>query len=124
MKNAFTSYITDNQLIKSNQKTLLAVSGGIDSVALCYLFKQANLQFGIAHCNFKLRKNASDEDESFVKNLAQNLAVPFFSIDFATNETSKNGSNLFKSWPVICGMNGWKKLERKISLITSPQRII
>lgn len=88
MKNAFTSYIADNQLISPNQKTLLAVSGGIDSVVLCHLFKQTNLPFGIAHCNFKLRANTSDKDELFVKQLAQDLAVPFFSITFQTSEIS------------------------------------
>ncbi|MFT4762913.1 MAG: tRNA(Ile)-lysidine synthase [Paraglaciecola sp.] len=86
MKTAFLAYISDNQLIDSNKRTLLAVSGGIDSVVLCHLFKEINLSFGIAHCNFKLRKKASDEDDFFVKKLAQDLAVPFFSIPFETEQ--------------------------------------
>mgnify|MGYP000598129530 CR=1 FL=1 len=84
MLHQFTKYFSDNQLINPKQKTLLAVSGGIDSVVLCHLFKRANLNFGIAHCNFNLREAASNEDELFVKKLAQQLQVAFFSIPFST----------------------------------------
>lgn len=89
MQLQITEYIWENKLISSNQKTLLAVSGGIDSVVLCHLFKQTNLPFGIAHCNFKLRENASDDDEFFVKKLANELGVPFFSTAFETTQIAK-----------------------------------
>ena len=80
------NYIADNQLVQNNQKTLLAVSGGIDSIVLCHLFKQINFPFAIAHCNFKLRAEDSDEDEIFVKEIANQLEVPFFSIAFDTEK--------------------------------------
>ena len=89
MTNQFSSYLLDNQLINSNEKTILAVSGGIDSIVLCHLFKLTARPFAIAHCNFKLRENASDEDESYVKNLAQTLRVPFFSTAFATEKIAQ-----------------------------------
>ncbi|MDX1939793.1 MAG: tRNA lysidine(34) synthetase TilS [Saprospiraceae bacterium] len=82
----FQSFITDNELFAEDEKILLAVSGGVDSVVLCHLFFQAKLNFGIAHCNFQLRGEASHEDELFVKNLAQQLKVPFFSTVFDTKE--------------------------------------
>lgn len=90
MTTHFFNYLTDNQLIKPNQKTLLAVSGGIDSIVLCHLFHQVNLPFGIAHCNFKLRESDSDKDEIFVKKLAVEFAVPFYSTSFETEKMAKS----------------------------------
>lgn len=81
----FQSFITENELFANTDRILLAVSGGVDSVVLCYLFQQSGFQFGIAHCNFQLRGEASDGDEVFVKNLARRLEVPFFSKSFDTN---------------------------------------
>ncbi len=80
----FQAFITENQLFKEDARILLAVSAGVDSVVLCHVFYQAKLNFGIAHCNFKLRGIAADEDEVFVAKLAQGLAVPFFSTSFDT----------------------------------------
>lgn len=80
----FQTFITENQLFRKDAKILLAVSAGVDSVVLCHLFNQTKLNFGIAHCNFKLRNRAADEDEAFVAKLAQKLAIPFFSTAFDT----------------------------------------
>lgn len=58
-----------------NAKILLAVSGGVDSVVLCELSKQAGLMFSIAHCNFDLRGEESERDEAFVRSLADQYGV-------------------------------------------------
>ena len=52
---------------------LLAVSGGKDSTALAHLFHYHQLNFEIAHCNFHLRGEASDQDEQFVRELAATM---------------------------------------------------
>ena len=80
----FQSFITENELFAKDERVLLAISGGVDSVVMCHLFQQAGFQFGIAHCNFQLRGEASDGDETFVNNLARKLKVPFFSKSFDT----------------------------------------
>lgn len=51
------------------------------------LFSKAKFNFGIAHCNFKLRGAESDEDAAFVKKTALNLGVEYFEKNFNTRET-------------------------------------
>jgi tRNA(Ile)-lysidine synthase len=76
---------------QANYHYLVAVSGGVDSVVLCHLLKEANLSFAIAHCNFSLRGEESTRDENFVKNLAIELNVPFYITHFDTqNIATKN----------------------------------
>ncbi|MBU1013057.1 MAG: tRNA lysidine(34) synthetase TilS [Bacteroidetes bacterium] len=89
MLERFKSYIIQNKLFNSEDKILLTVSGGMDSVAMCELFQQAAYNFGIAHCNFKLRGEESDGDALFVKELADKYKVPFFYIEFDTNQIEK-----------------------------------
>jgi tRNA(Ile)-lysidine synthase len=90
----FTSYIQKENLFSHDQKILLATSGGVDSVVMAHLFKQAGLPFAIAHCNFQLRGDESVRDEAFVTTLAATLDVPFFNIRFdtATYATEKHVS--------------------------------
>jgi len=80
----FKDYIHNNELFSANQKVLLAVSGGKDSVLMAHLFKQAGYNFGIAHCNFNLRGAESGRDEDFVCTLASGLGVPFHVTHFDT----------------------------------------
>lgn len=61
-----------------NKKSLLAVSGGVDSVVLTHLFSNSKFKFCIAHCNYNLRGKHSDNDAILVKNLANSLDVDLF----------------------------------------------
>jgi len=70
----------------SNFSFLLAVSGGLDSVVMVELFRLAGYTYSIAHCNFQLRGEESDEDEKFVKKLAAQSNMPFFSVRFDTGK--------------------------------------
>lgn len=63
---------------------VLAVSGGVDSVALAHLLIEAGSAFSIAHCNFKLRGTESDKDEQFVATLAAGLGVDYYQKSFDT----------------------------------------
>jgi tRNA(Ile)-lysidine synthase len=68
-----------------NVSLLLAVSGGLDSVVLAHLCREARFSFSIAHCNFGLRGEESERDETFVRNLADRLSVPVFVERFDTS---------------------------------------
>ncbi len=94
----FKKFIAKEKLFEVNDKVLLAVSGGMDSVVMSYLFDAVGLNFGIAHCNFKLRGKASNDDESFVKQLAKQYNVPFHSTKF---ETEKIAGEQKKSIQVV-----------------------
>jgi len=80
----FTDYISQHQLFEKSDHVLLAVSGGKDSVLMVQLFKQAGFSFSIAHCNFNLRANEAQLDETFVKLLADEMDVPFHVAHFDT----------------------------------------
>ena len=84
MLDKLKSFIAEYQLVEPNDRLLLAVSGGKDSVVMAHLFHQLDYAFAIAHCNFKLRAEDSDEDENFVEELAHKLNVPFYSQSFDT----------------------------------------
>ncbi len=75
MLEAFQQFISKNHLCSKKDKILIAVSGGIDSVVLLNLFYQAGYAIGIAHCNFKLRGDESDQDEIFVRELAEKYKI-------------------------------------------------
>jgi tRNA(Ile)-lysidine synthase len=77
-------FIDAQKLFHRKDKILLTVSGGIDSTVMTHLFYEARFIFAIAHCNFGLRGNDSDEDEKFVKNLALKFKVPYFPKKFDT----------------------------------------
>ena len=72
-------------------KFLLAISGGVDSMVLLDLFSQKKLNFAVAHMNFGLRE-AADEDENFIKKIAQDKAISFFSKKVDTLNFKKENS--------------------------------
>jgi tRNA(Ile)-lysidine synthase len=86
----FTDFIEQNKLFKPAGKVLAAVSGGMDSVLMAHLLKAAGYNFSIAHCNFQLRGDDAIADQEFCKNLAQQLDVPFYTINFDTTEYAAN----------------------------------
>lgn len=81
----FQHYIKDNNLFDiKNDRVLLAVSGGVDSMVMLDLFLRSNYNFAIAHCNFHLRGEESLRDEYFVRKFAQNNNIQIFVQDFDT----------------------------------------
>src|SRR5450432_3951069 len=83
---SFESFISTEDLFQKNDKLIIAVSGGIDSVVLCELCHQAKFNFGIAHCNFQLRGPESERDEQFVKELSGKYRVQVFVKKFETEK--------------------------------------
>jgi len=80
----FLNHIQSNDLCRKDDKILLAVSGGVDSMVMLYLFRDAGFSVGVAHCNFQLRGKESDGDEKFVEGVCTELGLPFYSVRFDT----------------------------------------
>lgn len=84
------------KMVPPGGRVIVAVSGGQDSVCLVHLLRDLSGEAGfalagIAHFNHRLRGQESDEDESFVRRLAESLNVPFFC---ASAETGGEVGNL------------------------------
>ena len=71
MKNKIQHFIKEKSLFLREDKLILGISGGADSVCLMHILLALDYSFELAHCNFNLRGNESDEDEIFVKELAK-----------------------------------------------------
>ncbi|XWN35012.1 MAG: tRNA lysidine(34) synthetase TilS [Roseivirga sp.] len=116
---AFLAFVHKQQLLPQQGATLLAVSGGVDSVVMSTLFHQAQLPFAIAHCNFGLRGAASDQDEAWVRALAQQYEVCFYtrSFDVATY-AQENGVSVqmaartlrYAWFEALCKEHGFEKV--------------
>ncbi len=72
----FVQYIHEQNLFQKNDRLLLAVSGGIDSVVLTELCHQAGYNFFIAHCNFHLRKEESNRSNLHAL-FQENILFPY-----------------------------------------------
>ncbi len=79
---AVTNTIDDYSMVKKKDRILVAVSGGADSISLVLLLlalkARYTIKIGIAHLNHMVRGEESLRDESFVKQFAKNLNLPFF----------------------------------------------
>lgn len=72
----FLAFAEQNKFSK-NHSYLLAVSGGVDSVVMAHLFRAAGYDnCRILHGNFQLRGVHSDQDEAFVRDLAESVGYP------------------------------------------------
>ncbi len=82
--NRFQQYIEQNSLFTAQDKILLTVSGGVDSMVMLDLFAKGGYNVGIAHCNFQLRSKESDEDELLVERVAASHSMEFYNRRFDT----------------------------------------
>ncbi len=84
MQEQFKTHIETHFRALKEARSVIAISGGIDSVVLAHLYHELELDFALAHCNFKLRGKESDADEAFVVELAEKLNVEVFTQSFDT----------------------------------------
>src|SRR6056297_2301131 len=92
MLDRFEEYLSVHLSKSENYRFLLAVSGGIDSVVMTDLFYRLQLDCVIAHCNFSLRNEESDQDEAFVRDMAEQYNFPFHSQTFNTQEYAEQNN--------------------------------
>ena len=73
----FNKVIKETSGLIKNDKIIIAVSGGLDSISLLFLLEAINIfEIVVVHINHKIRVN-SDSDEQFVKLLSKRMKLNF-----------------------------------------------
>ena len=92
MYRKFVQFIKKNELFKQNEKLIVGVSGGADSVCLlsllCKLREEVPFSMTVVHINHGIRKEAG-EDALFVENLCKEWEIPFVLEKYRVNELAK-----------------------------------
>lgn len=119
MHKRFLQFIKKHALIGEGSKYLLAISGGVDSMVLWHLAQQSGLDYAIAHCNFQLRGDASNKDESFIEEKAKAIGTRLHSKQFDTQSyatvnkvsTQMAARDLRYAWfEELCNTEGYLKV--------------
>lgn len=91
----FKQYNERHALFSHQDKILLTVSGGVDSMVMLSLFVEGGYNIGVAHCNFNLRGAESDGDEATVEAAAKAYGVPYYCKQFDTTaEMEQSGESM------------------------------
>ena len=81
LSNSVLEFIRREKLLPDGEAVLVAVSGGLDSIVLLEILRRHAAEHGwrltVAHYNHRLRGRESDDDESFVRRLAERANLPF-----------------------------------------------
>lgn len=78
------AYIEKYQLLQPSALHLVALSGGADSVCLLLMLKELGYRVHAVHCNFRLRGEESNRDESFCKTLCEEQGIELHLVHFDT----------------------------------------
>ena len=84
IRKEFKAFVDEQRLFSKDDRILLALSGGVDSVVLAELLLELGYTFSAAHCNFHLRGEESNRDAKFVIKWAERKKVKLFVQDFDT----------------------------------------
>ena len=82
-------YIAKHKLLNNGCCVLVALSGGADSVALLIALLKLGYRCEAVHCNFHLRGEESNRDETFVRELCQRRGVTLHIVEFDTAHYAK-----------------------------------
>ena len=85
--------------LSNENKVIVSVSGGVDSVTLLTLLKEVDsFQLIVVHINHNLRKD-SDSDKEFVKDISDEFDIPFHCISL--DPKSRNKKHSVEQWARI-----------------------
>lgn len=78
------SYIKENRLLKPDDRVIVGLSGGMDSMTLIDVLLSLGYNCMAVHCNFHLRGEESERDAAFVEQWCESAKVGLVSVDFDT----------------------------------------
>lgn len=91
----FRLYVAEHALFTNNDRLLLAVSGGVDSMVMLSLFARCGYSVAVAHCNFQLRGKESDDDEMLVETQVRKYGLDYYNRRFdTTGEMERTGDSM------------------------------
>lgn len=113
------TFIEQNHLFTKNDKILVGVSGGVDSMTLIQTLYELEYEVAIAHCNFMLRGDESDGDQNFVVKYAHSRSIPIHVCSFDTRAVAQErkisiemaARELRYEWfETVCTLNNYTKI--------------
>ena len=85
----FSTFVRRHQLFNTDDKLLVGVSGGADSIALMLLLQAFGTSVEAVHCNFQLRGEEADRDEDFCREFCRKNTIPLHVTSFGTRQYAK-----------------------------------
>lgn len=123
MINKVKAFVIENNLIENEDKVLVALSGGPDSVCLLNILfelrREFNIEIAAAHVNHMLRGDEAFKDEEYARDMCNNLNIDFFSERIDINKISKERGishelagreERYKYFHLISEKNGYNKI--------------
>ncbi len=120
---AVAQTIDRHGLLRQNDRVLLGLSGGADSVSLlfslCALTDVYDLSIAACHVNHHIRKGSAERDEEFCRTLCKRLKIPFYSqnVDVPLLCRTEKGSTeeiarkaRYACLHKVCAENGFTKI--------------
>jgi tRNA(Ile)-lysidine synthase len=119
MKQVIDRFILKHDLVKPDDRMILAVSGGPDSMAMLRFFQdmQVNfptLQLTVAHVEHGLRGKESKEDAEFVRGYCQSHGIPFHLHEPDVRERKQQEGLSTQEAARICRYEWFEELMNKI----------
>ncbi|MBQ5750362.1 MAG: tRNA lysidine(34) synthetase TilS, partial [Bacteroidaceae bacterium] len=89
MTSRIAEYIAQEQLLVPQERVIVGLSGGADSVALLAVLTDLGYECVACHCNFMLRGEESVRDRNHAEEIARRLNVKFAETTFATTDYAR-----------------------------------
>lgn len=117
LKEKVLDIIKKDNLIEENDKIVLGVSGGPDSISMFYILNELtnilNFKIFVAHINHGIREEAI-EDEKYVEEWCQKLNVPFFAFKCNVKNIAKKQKQGIEETGRIIRYDFFDKIAKKV----------
>lgn len=84
-----TEFIRRHRLFGKQDRMLVGVSGGMDSMVLADVLHRTGYRIGIAHVNFRLRGHESEQDALFVSDWAKSRGIPVHPLEASAKDYAR-----------------------------------